>query len=184
MKIVILGAGQVGGTLAESLAHEENDITIVDVDSDRLRELDERMDIRTVKGKASYPNILRKAGIDDADMLIAVTNSDEVNMIACQVAYTLFKTPKRIARVRSTNYAVARNALFNNENIPIQVIISPEQVVTDHIRRLLQIPGTLQVLDFADGKLQLVAVKAYHGGPLLDRNYVFFVNTCPTLKPG
>ncbi len=182
MKIVILGAGQVGGTLAGSLAHEENDITIVDVDGDRLRELDERMDIRTVQGKASYPNILRKAGIDDADMLIAVTNSDEVNMVACQIAFTLFKTPKRIARVRSTNYAVARNTLFNNDAIPIQVIISPEQVVTNHIKRLLENPGTLQVLDFADGKLQLVAVKAYHGGPLVGQELRFLRQHMPNIE--
>jgi len=182
MKIVILGAGQVGGTLAASLANEANDITIVDVDGDRLRELQERLDIRTIQGKASYPNILRKAAVDDADMLIAVTNSDEVNMVACQIAFTLFNTPKKIARVRSTNYVIARNNLFNEKAFPIDVIISPEQVVTNHIKRLLENPGTLQVLDFADGKLQLVAVKAYHGGPLVGQELRFLRQHMPNIE--
>lgn len=182
MKIIILGAGQVGGTLAANLANEANDITVVDVDGDRLRELQDRLDIRTIQGKGSYPNILRQAGADDADMLIAVTNSDEVNMVACQIAFTLFRTPTKIARVRSTNYVVARNNLFNNDAIPIDVIISPEQVVTNHIKRLLENPGTLQVLDFADGKLQLVAVKAYHGGPLVGQELRFLRQHMPNIE--
>ena len=181
MKIVILGAGQVGGTLAESLASEANDITIVDVDGDRLRELRERLDIHTIQGKASYPNILRKASLDDADMLIAVTNSDEVNMVACQIAYTMFNTPKKIARVRSTNYVVARKSLFNENAFPIDEIISPEQVVSKHIISLLENPGTLQVLDFADKKLQLVAVKAYHGGPLVGQELRFLRQHMPNI---
>ena len=104
MKIIILGAGQVGGTLAEHLASEANDITVVDTDGDRLRDLGDRLDIRTVQGRGSFPTVLRQAGADDADMLVAVTNSDEVNMIACQVAYTLFSTPTKIARVREAAY--------------------------------------------------------------------------------
>jgi trk system potassium uptake protein TrkA len=100
MKIIILGAGQVGGTLAEHLASEANDITVVDTDGDRLRELSDRLDIRTIQGRGSFPTVLRQAGADDADMLVAVTNSDETNMIACQVAYSLFHTPTKIARVR------------------------------------------------------------------------------------
>ena len=100
MKIIILGAGQVGGTLAEHLASEANDITVVDTDSERLRNLGDRLDIRTVQGRASFPTVLRQAGADDADMLVAVTNSDETNMVACQVAHTLFHTPTKIARVR------------------------------------------------------------------------------------
>ena len=101
MKIVILGGGQVGGTLAENLVGEDNDITVVDTDMARLGELSESNDIRTVQGYASHPRVLRNAGVEDADMLIAVTPSDETNMMACQIAYTLFKTPKRIARIRS-----------------------------------------------------------------------------------
>ncbi|SHL46699.1 Trk system potassium transporter TrkA [Phytopseudomonas punonensis] len=166
MKIIILGAGQVGGTLAEHLASEANDITVVDTDGDRLRALSDRLDIRTVQGKGSFPTVLRQAGADDADMLVAVTNSDEVNMIACQVAYTLYHTPTKIARVREPAY-LTRSGLFDNEAIPIDVLISPEQVVTNYIKRLIEYPGALQVIDFADGKAQLVAVKAYYGGPLV-----------------
>ena len=180
MKIIILGAGQVGGTLAEHLAHEENDITVVDTDSERLRELHNRLDIRTVTGPASYPQILRQAGGEDADMLIAVTNSDEVNMIACQIAHSLFHTPTKIARVRSTAY-LTRKGLFSHDAIPVDVLISPEQVVTDHIRRLIEYPGALQVLDFANGVAQLVAVKAYYGGPLVGQELGFLRRHMPNV---
>ena len=95
MKIIILGAGQVGGTLAENLASEENDITVVDSNAERLRELQDRIDIRTIQGMASFPSVLKQAGADEADMLVAVTNSDEVNMVACQIAYTMFHTPSK-----------------------------------------------------------------------------------------
>mgnify|MGYP003487862754 FL=1 len=166
MKIIILGAGQVGGTLAEHLAGEANDITVVDTDSDRLRELGDRLDIRTVQGRGSFPTVLRQAGADGADMLVAVTSSDETNMIACQVAYTLFNTPTKIARVRESAY-LTRSGLFDNEAIPVDVLISPEQVVTNYIKRLIEYPGALQVIDFAGGKAQLVGVRAYYGGPLV-----------------
>ncbi|MES2819304.1 MAG: Trk system potassium transporter TrkA [Pseudomonadota bacterium] len=166
MKIIILGAGQVGGTLAEHLASEANDITVVDTDSDRLRALSDRLDIRTVQGRGSFPTVLRQAGADDADMLIAVTNSDEVNMVACQVAFTLFHTPTKIARVRESAY-LTRSGLFHNDAIPVDVLISPEQVVTNYIKRLIEYPGALQVIDFAEGRAQLVAVRAYYGGPLV-----------------
>ncbi|MEE3161612.1 MAG: Trk system potassium transporter TrkA [Pseudomonadota bacterium] len=166
MKIIILGAGQVGGTLAENLSSEKNDITIIDTDTDRLRELQDRIDVKTVYGHGSFPHVLRDAGADDADMLVAVTNSDETNMVACQVAYTLFRTPTKISRIRSNAY-LKQTDLFNVDAFPIDVLISPEQVVTKYIRRLLEFPGALQVLDFADGKVQLVAVRAYYGGPLV-----------------
>jgi trk system potassium uptake protein TrkA len=169
MKIIILGAGQVGGTLAANLASEKNDIVIIDSDADRLRELQDHHDIATVTGHASDPAVLERAGAEDADMLVAVTNSDEINMMACQVAATLFRIPSKIARIRSRAYLKHREALFNNDAVPIDVIISPEQVVTEHIQRLLETPGALQVLDFADGKVQLVAVRAYYGGPLVGR---------------
>ncbi len=104
MKILILGAGQVGGTLAENLAKESIDITLVDNNIEALEELQTKLDIKTVFGSASHPDVLRKAGADDADMLIAVTSSDEVNMVACQVCYSLFRTPQKIARVRSSAY--------------------------------------------------------------------------------
>ena len=181
MKIIILGAGQVGGTLAANLASEHNDITVVDVDSERLHELQDRFDIRTVQGMGSFPDILSVAGIDDADMLIAVTNSDEINMVACQVAYTLHRTPTKIARVRSASYLMKNEELFGNEAFPIDVIISPEQVVTHYISRLIEHPGALQVLDFADGNLQLVAVRAYSNGPLVGREIRYLRKHMPAV---
>ena len=166
MKIIILGAGQVGSSVAEVLAKEANDITMVDVDPNKLQELQDRLDIRTVVGQASHPEVMGRAGAEDADMVIAVTDRDETNMVACQVAYTLFHTPTKIARVRSVEY-LSHPQLFTQEALPIDVLISPEQLVTDYVQRLIEYPGALQVLDFADGKVQLVAVRAYYGGPLV-----------------
>ncbi|MCW8829151.1 MAG: Trk system potassium transporter TrkA [Gammaproteobacteria bacterium] len=166
MKIIILGAGQVGSSLANNLASEANDITVVDTDGKQLQELQDRLDLRTVTGRASHPDVLQRAGAEDADMIIAVTNSDETNMVACQVAYTLFHTPTKIARVRAQEYLLFPE-LFTQGAIPIDVMISPEQLVTDYIYRLIQHPGALQVLDFSGGRVQLVAVKAYYGGLLV-----------------
>jgi trk system potassium uptake protein TrkA len=166
MKIIILGAGQVGASLAHNLASEANDITVVDVDSHLLHELQDRLDLRTVAGHASHPDVLQRAGAEDADMIIAVTNSDETNIVACQVAYTLFHTPTKIARVRSQAY-LQHPELFTQEAMPVDVIISPEQLVTDYVHRLIEHPGALQVLDFSGGRVQLVAVKAFYGGPLV-----------------
>ena len=166
MKILILGAGQVGSSLAENLAHEANDITIIDKNEDTLHLLQDRLDIRTVTGHASHPDILRAAGAEDADMLVAVTDSDETNMVACQVAYSVFHTPTKIARIRAIEYLSQPN-LFSTTALPIDFLISPEQLITDYIKRLIEHPGALQVLDFADGQVQLVGVKAYYGGPLV-----------------
>ena len=166
MKIIILGAGQVGTSVANNLVSEANDITVVDHNPELLRELQDRLDLRTVQGLASYPEVLLRAGAEDAEMILAVTNSDETNMVACQVAYTLFRTPTKIARVRSLAYANYPQ-LFSREAMPVDVIISPEQLVTDYVMRLIEHPGALQVLDFADGRVRLVAVRAYHDGPLV-----------------
>lgn len=166
MKIIILGAGQVGSSVAANLCSEANDITVVDPDPVHLQNLQDRLDLRGVVGHGSHPEILARAGAQDADMVIAVTNSDEVNMVACQVAYTLFRTPTKIARIREPQYQNATE-LFAQEALPIDVLISPEQEVTDYIRRLIEFPGALQVLDFADGKVQMVAARAFYGGPLV-----------------
>ncbi len=166
MNIVILGAGQVGTSLAINLATEDNDITIIDLDSNVLRELREKLDVHTRQGYASHPDVLEQANVNDADMLIAVTNSDEVNMMACLVAHSLFRTPTRIARIRASGY-LQHQELFSPELIPVDVLISPEQLTTDYIYRLIKNPGTLQVLDFAGGKVRLVSVKAFHEGPLV-----------------
>ena len=166
MKIIILGAGQVGSSLAENLTSEANDITVIDKNEKTLLALQDRLDLRTITGHASHPDILRAAGADDADMLIAVTDSDETNMVACQVAYTVFHTPTKIARVRALGY-LSHPQLFQQEALPVDVLISPEQLITDYIQSLITHPGALQVLDFADKKVQLVGVRAYYGGPLV-----------------
>ncbi|GMM85592.1 Trk system potassium transporter TrkA [Pseudoalteromonas sp. MTN2-4] len=167
MKIIILGAGQVGGTLAENLVGEQNEITVVDIDGDRLRELQDKYDLQGVAGHSAHPDVLRQAGAEDADMIIAVTSSDEVNMVACQVAYSIFNTPTKIARIRSEQYLKYREKLFHNDDLPVDHYIAPEQLVTKYIRRLIDYPGALQVLQFGDGMLSLVAVKAYYGGLLV-----------------
>jgi trk system potassium uptake protein TrkA len=167
MKIIIIGAGQVGGTLAENLAGEKNEITIVDSDQHTLSSLQDRLDIQIVCGIGSHPDVLKKAGAEDADMLIAVTSSDESNMMACQVAHSLFKTPTKIARVRSEQYIIYQDQLYKNKDIPVDHLIAPEQLVTTAIKRLIDYPGALQVVEFADGRASLVAVKAYYGGLLV-----------------
>nr|WP_136250678.1 Trk system potassium transporter TrkA [Ningiella ruwaisensis] len=167
MKIIIIGAGQVGGTLAENLVGEKNEITIVDSDMAILETLQNRLDLQVVCGIGSHPDVLKKAGAEDADMVIAVTNSDESNMMACQVAYSLFKTPTKIARVRSEQYIIYQSQLYKHQDIPVDHLIAPEQLVTTAIKRLIDYPGALQVVEFADGKASLVAVKAYYGGLLV-----------------
>ncbi len=166
MKILILGAGQVGASVASILAREDDDITLVDTDVSNLSKLQDHYDIRTIQGQASHPDVLARAGAADADLVLAVTNSDETNMVACQICHTLYNTPTKIARIRAPEY-LAKPELFNNEAIAIDVLISPEQLVTDYIQRLVSHPNALQVLDFAEGLVQLVAVRAFHGGPLV-----------------
>ncbi|MFO8025627.1 Trk system potassium transporter TrkA, partial [Thiohalophilus sp.] len=166
MKIIILGAGQVGSSLAENLASEANDITLIDQREEVLQGLQDRLDLRTVVGHASHPEVLQRAGADDADMLIAVTDSDETNMVACQVASTIFHTPTKIARIRALEYLKYKN-LFNPAALPIDVLISPEQLITNYVQSLINHRGALQVLDFAEGLVQLVGVRAYYGGPLV-----------------
>ncbi len=166
MKILILGAGQVGASVAASLAREDDDITVVDKSSELLDGLQDHYDIRTIQGKASHPNVLARAGAEDADLILAVTNSDETNMIACQICHNLYNTPTKIARIRSSAY-LSNADLFGPDAIPIDMLISPEEIVTEYIQRLVEHPNALQVLNFADGKVQLVAVRAFHGGPLV-----------------
>ncbi len=166
VKIAILGAGQVGAPVAEQLALEGHDITVVDRDEERLGQLGERLDIQTVGGHASYPDVLERAGLGAADMVLAVTGVDEVNMVAWHMAETLFHTPTKLARLRAPQY-LTHPELFNREAIPVDYIISPEQVVTESIHRLIQHPGALQVVDFAEGRVRLVGVRADRDGPLV-----------------
>lgn len=168
MQIIILGAGQVGTAVARNLADENNDVTIVDTNSEVLREMQSRLDLRTVVGPASHPETLERAGADDADLLIACTSSDEVNMMACQIAYTVFQTPTKIARVRSSAYRDFEK-LFHSEHIPVDYLISPEHLVMLHIARLIELPGALQAIDFAEGRLRLIGVRAERGGRVVGR---------------
>jgi trk system potassium uptake protein TrkA len=167
MKIVILGAGQVGRTAASHLAREEAyEVTVVDTNEEVLRDLQDRIDIRTVVGNASYPSVLESAGIADAEILVALTSSDEVNMMACEVAFTLYRTPTKIARIRSAEYT-NHPELFAADALSVDVFISPEKLVTEYVERLIHYPGALQVLDFADGRVRLVGVRALPGGLLV-----------------
>lgn len=166
MKIIILGAGQVGSSVAASLVSEANDITIVDTDSVRLKYLQDRLDLRTVTGNAAHPAVLTEAGAADADMIFAVTRSDETNLVACKLAARLFNTPTRIARIRASDY-LAHQEIFGVDGFAVDMAICPEQIITDYIVKLVEFPEALQVLEFADGKVSLVAVRAFHGGPLV-----------------
>ncbi len=166
MKVIVLGAGQVGSTVAESLVSEANDITVVDTNAGRLAQLQDRLDLRTVVGNASHPSVLIRAGIEDADMLVAVTQSDETNLVACKLARRLFNTPTRIARIRATDY-LDHPEIFDDDNFAVDLAICPEQILTDYIVKLIEFPETLQVLEFAGGRVSLVAVLAFHGGPLV-----------------
>lgn len=168
LRIVILGAGQVGSSVAENLVSEANDITVVDLDAGRLRKLQDRLDLRTVTGNAAHPETLERAGARDADMILAVTQSDETNLVACKLAATMFNIPTKIARVRAADY-LSHPEMFSPEYFSVDKVICPEQVLTDYIAKLIEFPESLQVLEFADGRVSLVAVRAFHGGPLVGK---------------
>ncbi len=178
MNIIILGTGQVGSTVAESLVSEANDITVVDLDAEKLKLLQDRLDLRTLVGNASHPSVLEQAGIADADMLLAVTQSDEVNMVACKLAASLYNTPTKIARIRSADY-LAHPVIFDSNNFCVDFCICPEQILTDYICKLIEFPEALQVLEFADGRVSLVAVRAFEGGPLVGHPLSFMRTHLP-----
>jgi trk system potassium uptake protein len=168
VKIIILGAGQVGRTAAYHLSREEaNEVTLVDSNDVVLRELQDRLDVRTVSGNASSPSVLEAAGCADANLLVALTSSDEVNMVACHVAWTLFKTPTKIARIRGAAYAARPELFSDSAGFAVDVWVSPEQLVTEYVEQLIRHPGALQVVDFADGRVRLVGVRAVEGGLLV-----------------
>ncbi|MEN9477886.1 MAG: Trk system potassium transporter TrkA, partial [Pseudomonadota bacterium] len=168
MKVIILGAGQVGASVAEGLVSEENDITVVDSDGARLMRLQDKLDLRAVVGNAATPSVLRQAGAEDADMIIAVTQSDQTNLVACKLAQSVFNVPTRIARLRARDF-LEDATLLSPENFAVDFALCPEQVITDYIRRLIEFPEALQVLNFAKGRVCLVAVRAYDGGTLVGR---------------
>ncbi|MDX1482420.1 MAG: Trk system potassium transporter TrkA [Woeseiaceae bacterium] len=182
MKILILGAGQVGSSAAYHLSREEaNEVTVVDVDPGVLRDLQDRLDIRTVVGHAAYPDVLERAGAQDADIIVALTDSDETNMIACQIAYTLYHTPTKIGRIRAAEYFHAKK-LFQQDAIPVDVRISPEQLVCDYIEQLILYPGALQVLEFAGGRVRLVGARADKNGSLVGQQIASLKDHIPNTE--
>ena len=168
MKIIILGAGTVGTTLAISLSQEDNDVTVVDNNQSALHHLEEEADIKTVNGSCSYPNTLVNSGIKEADMVVAVTGSDEINIVSCLISKVLSENVKTIARIRESSYLKDRTKKAIEEGvIPVDIVVSPEKLITNHIQALIETPGSLQVLEFGDGLLNLVGVRAIKGGPLI-----------------
>ncbi len=182
MKILILGAGQVGSSAAYHLSREEaNEVTVVDMRPDVLRDLQDRLDIRTVVGHAAYPEVLERAGANDADIIVALTDTDETNMVACQIAYTLYHTPTKIGRIRAAEYMNAKK-LFTQDAIPIDVRISPEQLVCEYVAQLILSPGALLVLDFADGRVRLVGARADRNGLLVGQQIATLKDHIPNTE--
>ncbi len=168
MKVIVCGAGQVGFNIARYLAGENNEVTVIDQRPDLIRKITDTLDVQAVLGHASHPPVLEQAGASDADMIIAVTHADEVNMVACQVAHSLFDVPKKIARVRSQTYLQPEwAALFARENMAIDVIISPEIEVARAIARRLEVPGALEVIPMAGDKVRLIGVRCDARCPLV-----------------
>lgn len=169
MKIIVCGAGQVGMNIARQLTLENHDVTIVDQVPDLVRRVSDTLDAQAVVGHASHPDVLEKAGIEDSDMIIAVTLTDEVNMVACQVAHSLFDVPTKIARIRQPNYLNPMwTNLFSRDHLPIDVIISPEREVAKAVARRLQVPGAIDMITLADGAVTLLAVRATGDCPLVN----------------
>lgn len=169
MKVIICGAGQVGFNIARYLAEENNDVTVIDQRADLIRKISDSLDVQAIVGFASHPPVLEQAGAADADMLIAVTHADEVNMVACQVAHALFNVPTKVARVRNQSYLQPEYAgLFARDNLPIDVIISPEIEIARAIIRRLQVPGALDVIPLANDRVRLIGVRCTENTPLIN----------------
>jgi len=159
MNIIICGAGRVGFTIAKLLTEQNHSVTVIDQSSEDIQKINETLDVKAIVGKATYPSILEKANASDADMIIAVTRNDEINMLICQIAYTVFNISKKIARIRSQNYLDPKfSKLYNKENLPIDVIISPEIEIAKSIQRKLESPGALDNIPFADNKIKLLEI--------------------------
>lgn len=169
MKVIVCGAGQVGFNIAKQLAAEHNDVTVIDQSPELIQKVSDSLDVQAMVGHASQPDVLERAGTGDADMIIAVTFADEVNMVACQVAHSMFNVPTKIARVRTQSYLkpIWRD-LFSRDNMPIDVIISPEIEVARAITRRLEVPGAFDVMPFGDGKVRLVGVRLAEDCPVID----------------
>ena len=159
MNIIICGAGRVGYTIAKLLSEQNHSITVIDQSSEDIQKINESLDVRAIVGKATYPSVLEKANASEADMIIAVTKNDEINMLICQIAFSIFKVQKKIARIRSSDYLNPRfSKLYNKENLPIDVIISPEIEIAKSIQRKLEAPGALDNVNFAQNKIRLLEI--------------------------
>lgn len=181
MKVIICGAGRVGQGIATRLATENNTVTVIDVSSQLVRNISTELDVRGIVGHGAHPNVLKRAGVEDADMIIAVTYSDEVNMVACQVAHSLFSVPTKVARVRAQSYLDEEwNDLYSRKNMPIDVIISPEIEIGRSILRRLNTPGAFDVVPFADGRVQLIGVLIDENCPIINMP----IRQIPDLFPG
>ena len=159
MNIIICGAGRVGFTIAKQLSEQGHSITVVDPSSEDIQKIDDALDVKAIVGKGTYPSILEKANATETDMIIAVTRNDEINMVICQIAFSIFKIPKKIARIRSQDYLNPKfTTVYNKENLPIDVIISPEIEIAKSIQRKLEAPGALDSVPFADNKIRLLEI--------------------------
>lgn len=167
MRIIILGAGRVGESVAENLVSERNDITVIDPDPQRLRALEERLDLRGVAGNGIHAEVMRRAGAEDADMLIACASLDETNLVACKIAHDVFRVPSTIARLRGAEFKEG-DALLGKEGFAVDHVICPEESVVRYVQKLIEYPQALQVLEFAGGRALLVAVRAADGSPLVN----------------
>ena len=169
MNIIICGAGRVGYTIAKILTEQNHSITVIDQSSDDIQKINENLDVKAIVGKATSPSVLEKANTKDSDMIIAVTRNDEINMLICQIAYTIFKVPKKIARIRSQDYLNSKySSLFNRENLPIDFIISPELEIAKSIQRKLEAPGALDNVPFADNKIRLIEILIRENCPIVE----------------
>jgi len=169
MNIIICGAGRVGFTIAKLLSEQSHSITIIDQSSEDIQKIDDSLDVKAIVGKATYPSILEKANASEADMIIAVTRNDEINMLICQIAFSIFKVPKKIARIRSQDYLNPKfTSVYNKENLPIDVIISPEIEIAKSLQRKLEAPGALDNVPFADKKIRLLEILINKTCPLIN----------------
>ena len=169
MNIIICGAGRVGFTIAKQLSEQGHSITVIDTSSEDIQKIDDALDVKAIVGKATYPTILEKANAVETDMIIAVTRNDEINMVICQIAFSIFNIPKKIARIRSQDYLNPKfTTVYNKENLPIDVIISPELEIAKSIQRKLEAPGALDSVPFADNKIRLLEILINDGCSLIN----------------
>ena len=183
MNIIICGAGRVGFTIAKLLTEQNHSVTVIDQSSEDIQKINEVLDVKAIVGKATYPSILEKANANDADMIIAVTRSDEINMLICQIAYSIFKISKKIARIRSQDYLKTKFAkVYSNENLPIDVIISPEVEIAKSLQRKLEAPGALDNVPFADNKIRLLEILINDDCPLIEKKLIELTKNFPKLE--